>query len=203
MRGTHAARPSAVRSGQRPRTALVVDDSPGARRRVGTLLGLAGWQVHQVTGTESALRVADRNELDLVVTDMVLRGGNGAALLHRLRNEGCRVRSLVVAAHLTDVVREQAASAGAVACLAKPVDPREFLDVLHALTSSPVPRARAQAAAHAPLRVGAERLDHLQQTYGSESDRRAMGRARLTELLALSLSVQARMPALGPARPSA
>jgi len=38
-------------------TALVVDDSTGARRRVGTMLHLGGWRVHQAVGTEAALRV--------------------------------------------------------------------------------------------------------------------------------------------------
>ena len=174
-------------------TALVVDDSAGARRRIATLLGLGGWEVHQAAGTAAALRVADEVDLDLVVTDMVMREGNGVALLHRLRSEGYRARSVVVAAQLTDVVREHAAAAGAVACLAKPVVPRELLDVMHLLTGKPVPRARTVQAA--PLRVDAERLDGLQETYGPAVDRRAVGRARLLELVALSVSAHARMPA--------
>ena len=150
-------------------TALVVDDSAGARKRVATLLRLGGWDVHQAVGTEAALDVADEVRPDLVVTDFVMRGGNGAALLHRLRNEGCRARSVVVATHLTDQVREHAAAAGALTCLAKPVDPRELLYVMHALTGNPVPRrAHAQPAAPAPIRIDAERLDQVRQKYVSD-----------------------------------
>ena len=152
-------------------TALLVDDSPGARRRVATLLKLGGWEVHQAVGIEAALRTADEVDPDLVVTDIVMRGGNGAALLHRLRNEGCRARSVVVATHLTREVREYAAAAGALACLAKPVDPREFLDVMHAVTGRGVPRGPAQAVRPvepAPLRVDAERLDQAKERYVSQ-----------------------------------
>jgi CheY-like chemotaxis protein len=180
-------------------TALVVDDSPGARRRVATLLKLGGWQVQKVVGTEAALAMAAETEFDLVVTDMVMRGGNGAALLHRLRNEGCRARSVVVAAELTDHVRAFAAAAGALACLAKPVDPREFLDVMQTFgtgTTRPVP---APPVPPAPLRIAADRLDRVRDTYGPDAERRAIGRARLMELVALSVSAQARMPELGQA----
>lgn len=183
-------------------TALVVDDSAGARRRVATLLTLGGWQVHEVAGTEAALDLAAEIDLDLVVTDMVMRGGNGAALLYRLRNEGCRARSVVVAAQLTDQVREQAAAAGALACLAKPVDPREFLDVMQFFSGSPARPAPAPArppVPPTPLRVAADRLDRLREPSGPDAERRALGRARLLELVAVSVSAQARMPQLGQA----
>ncbi len=189
-------------------TALVVDDSAAARRRVATLLKLGGWQVHEAVGTEVALRIAGEIDPDLVVTDMVMRGGNGAALLHRLRNEGCRARSVVVAADLPDHIRAIAAAAGALACLAKPVDPREFLDVMQifrAGTARPVSAPPVQPAPvpPAPLRIAADRLDRTPGTYGPDAERRALGRARLMELVALSVSAQARMPELGQAMPSA
>jgi CheY-like chemotaxis protein len=147
-------------------TALVVDDSTGARRRVGTMLHLGGWRVHQAVGTEAALRVADAVDLDLVVTDIEMRGGNGAALLHRLRNEGCRARSIVVAARPTEFVRAQAAAAGAFACLAKPVDPRLFLDLMHGLAGRPVPPRPADPSTPA-IQVEAERLDRVKEKYAS------------------------------------
>ena len=149
-------------------TALVVDDSTSARRRVGTMLQLGGWQVHQAIGTEAALRVADDVDLDLVVTDIAMRGGNGAALLYRLRNEGCRARSIVVATKPTELVRAQATAAGAMACLAKPVDPRLFLDLMHGLSGRPATPAPAVRQDAAPaIHVAAERLDRVQEMYVS------------------------------------
>jgi CheY-like chemotaxis protein len=114
-------------------TALVVDDSFGARARVTMLLRLGGWRVHQAVGTEDALRLAALIEPDLVVTDMVMRQGHGATLMRRLREQGSSARFLVMAARRTHQTRALAAGAGALACLAKPVDPRLFVDVLRGL----------------------------------------------------------------------
>jgi CheY-like chemotaxis protein len=78
-------------SGERPAgappvlTALVVDDSFGARARITTLLELGGWRVHQAVGTEDALRLATVIGPGLVVTDMVMRNGHGATLMRQLR----------------------------------------------------------------------------------------------------------------------
>jgi CheY-like chemotaxis protein len=147
-------------------SALVVDDSAAARRRVGTMLHLGGWRVHQAIGTEAALSVADDVDLDLVVTDIEMRGGHGAALLHRLRNEGCQARSIVVAARPTELIRAQAAAAGAFACLAKPVDPRLFLDLMYGLSGQPVPVRSSDSSAPA-IQVEAQRLDRVKEMYVS------------------------------------
>ena len=200
-------------------TALVVDDSTGARRRVGTMLHLGGWQVHQAVGTEAALRVAAEVDLDLVVTDIDMRGGNGAALLHRLRNEGCPARSIVVAARPTELVRAQAAAAGAFACLAKPVDPRLFLDLMYGLCGRPVPvRPAAHGPATTAVQVEAERLDRVQHMYagaperhrepavsGRQGDglRNVLSHERLRQVLALSVAQQARAARGGQATPPA
>jgi CheY-like chemotaxis protein len=124
-------------------TALVVDDSFAARARVITLLHLGGWRVHQAVGTDDALRLAALIEPDLVVTEMVMRNGHGATLMRRLREQGSTARFLVVAGRRTQQCRALASSAGALACLAKPVDPRLFVDVMRglapAVAAPPVP----------------------------------------------------------------
>src|SRR3954451_6432364 len=113
--------------------ALVMDDSAPARRRISTLLQLGGWRVHQAVGTDAALRVAAVIDPDLVVTEMSMRNGHGATLMRRLRQNGSRARFLVTTSPRTQQVRSLAASAGAFACLAKPVDPRLFVDVMRGL----------------------------------------------------------------------
>ena len=136
-------------------TALVVDDSFGARARVTMLLRLGGWRVHQAVGTEDALRLAALIEPDLVVTDMVMRQGHGATLMRRLREEGSSARFLVMAARRTHQTRALAAAAGALACLAKPVDPRLFVDVLRGLApDGAMAPARDDAAPPPPRKIG-------------------------------------------------
>ena len=114
-------------------SALVVDDSFAARARVITLLNLGGWRVHQAVGMDDALRLAALIEPDLVVTEMAMRQGPGATLMRRLRERGSSARFVVVAARRTQQCRALASSAGALACLAKPVDPRLFVDVMRGL----------------------------------------------------------------------
>jgi CheY-like chemotaxis protein len=135
-------------------TALVVDDSFGARARVTMLLQLGGWRVHQAVGTEDALRLAALIGPDLVVTDMVMRQGHGATLMRRLREEGSSARFLVMAARRTHQTRALAAGAGALACLAKPVDPRLFVDVLRGLAPEAVARPARDDVSGLPQEFG-------------------------------------------------
>jgi CheY-like chemotaxis protein len=126
------------------RTALVVDDSAAARNRVATLLKLGGWHVHQAVGTEAALRLAAVLRPVLVVTDMDMRNGHGATLMRRLREQGSTAHFLVVTRRRTSQVRALAEFAGALACLAKPVDPRLFVDVMTGLSPVALPPAQVR-----------------------------------------------------------
>jgi CheY-like chemotaxis protein len=145
-------------------TALVVDDSAVARRRITTLLQLGGWRVHQAVGTDAALRVAAVIDPDLVVTEMSMRNGHGATLMRRLRQNGSRARFLVTTSPRTQQVRSLAASAGAVACLAKPVDPRLFVDVMRGL----VPAVRPTPEVTPPVpQTGTDALERAAEMYAS------------------------------------
>src|SRR3982751_6607887 len=68
-------------------TALVVDDSAPARRRISTLLQLGGSRVHQAAGTEADLRLAAGIHPDLVVTELSMRDGTGVTLMRRPARE--------------------------------------------------------------------------------------------------------------------
>jgi CheY-like chemotaxis protein len=143
------------------RTALVVDDSAAARHRAATLLRLGGWEVVEAVGTDAALRMAEIVDFDLVVTEMAMRNGHGATLMRKLRESGSRARFLVTASRRTHQVRALASSAGAVACLPKPVDPRVFVDVMHGLAAvvgTPVETVVAPSTAAADLRERAAEM---------------------------------------------
>jgi DNA-binding response OmpR family regulator len=155
-------------------TALVVDPSLASRRRIGTLLRLGGWQVLEATTSRQAQRAAAGRDLDLVVTEVALRGETGLALLARLRVAGSRARFLVVTAEPTERVRSAAASVGAMACLAKPIDPRTVIGFLAQRVQAPAPRARHLRVvrdvedvtdADADVDVDAATLDRLQEMF--------------------------------------
>jgi CheY-like chemotaxis protein len=153
-------------------TALVVDPSLASRRRIGTLLRLGGWHVLEATSSRQAQRAAAGRELDLVVTEVTLRGETGLALLARLRVAGSRARFLVVTADPTDRVRSAAASVGAMACLAKPIDPRAVIWFLAQRVQAPAPRARhlrvvrdVEDVPDADAEVDAVTLSRLQEMF--------------------------------------
>jgi CheY-like chemotaxis protein len=150
-------------------TALVVDDEPDARRRIASLLQVAGWQVHEAAGAEDAIRQAPSLEPDLVVTDVSMPGGNGPAMLRRLRRNGSAAQFLVVTSDPTGRVRTDAAAAGAIACLAKPVDARLFLNFLRSRTTGPAAQGTPSALRDAEdlheTDLDADLMDRLQEMY--------------------------------------
>jgi CheY-like chemotaxis protein len=155
-------------------TALVVDDESDARRRVAGLLRLGGWQVREAGDAEDALRQAAGADPDLVVTDVSMPGTSGPAMLRRLRHNGSRARFLVITSDPNDDARAEAAAAGAMACLAKPVEAGLLLDFLRSRTTGPAAQASTADTRLDDIRdaedlhhedLDAELMDRLQEMY--------------------------------------
>jgi response regulator RpfG family c-di-GMP phosphodiesterase len=82
--------PSAVPAA--PTRVLVVDDDPGVREVIGTLLGEEGYLMGTAASAEEALEACKESErstspYQLVLTDMRMAGRDGLWLLDRLRGE--------------------------------------------------------------------------------------------------------------------
>jgi CheY-like chemotaxis protein len=165
-------------------TALVVDDEAEARRRVAGLLRLGGWHVLEANGAAPALRRAGLVQPDLVVTDVVMPGTDGLTMLRRMRQAGSRARFLVVTNDPTDDVRAQAAAAGAMACLRKPIDARLLTDFLRSRTTGPAAQGDLSPI-HDPEDLhdedlDAELMDRLQEMYVNALPERLAAIARST-----------------------
>jgi len=165
-------------------TALVVDDQPDARRRVAGLLRLGGWRVREAGSAEDALRQSARTDPDLVVTDVSMPGLSGPAMLRRMRHHGSRARFLVVTSDPTETIRAESAAAGAMACLAKPVEARLLLDFLRSRTTGPAAQGSLQEIHDAEdlhdEDLDAELMDRLQEMYASALPERLSAIARST-----------------------
>lgn len=103
-------------------TALVVGADGVDRLQTGALLAAAGWRVREADDLRGALALARATDLDLVVADLDLPGGDGPALLRRLRLTGCRAHLLGTARDVTVELRSAGSVAGALAVLPAPVD---------------------------------------------------------------------------------
>jgi DNA-binding NarL/FixJ family response regulator len=154
-------------------TALVVDTEAAARRQVAGLLELAGWQVHEAADADDARWLNQVHDLDLVVTDGAVPGATGPELLRLFRRAGSTARFLVVAADPADALRAEAAAAGALATLAKPVDARLLLDLVERRATEPVdpdvvpqaPREIVDVEDLLDADLDAELMDRLQEMY--------------------------------------
>jgi CheY-like chemotaxis protein len=166
-------------------TALVVDDEPDARRRVAGLLRLGGWQVREAANAEDAMRQSVVADFDLVVTDVSMPGEHGPAMLRRMRRNGSTARFLVVTSDPTDDVRAESVAAGAMACLAKPVEAGILLDFLRSRTTGLAAQGKLEAVRDVDDlpdddELDAELMDRLQEMYVSALPARLSAIARST-----------------------
>ena len=70
-----------------PATVLLVEDEPAVRMVTREALELGGYRVLEANGPAAALRIAadPATAIDLVLTDMIMPGMNGAELARRVR----------------------------------------------------------------------------------------------------------------------
>jgi FixJ family two-component response regulator len=107
----------------------IVDDDPGVRGSIGSLLRSAG-MTPQIFENASELLGANIAELDCIVTDLHMPETTGLELQAELRSRGWFMPLIVMTAFPTSSAREQAMAAGALAFLAKPIDPDALLDAI-------------------------------------------------------------------------
>lgn len=118
------------RSTQSACTILIVDDEPAIRTLAARLLRDAGHEVIEASSGDEAIEVAAGRELDLVLTDLLMRGMTGATLAERLRAERPGLRVLFMSGYPPKQVGIDPATSGD-GFLEKPFAPSE----LHALVN--------------------------------------------------------------------
>ena len=120
------------------RSVLVVDDEPRVRRLVTRTLRKAGYLVDEVETPEAALKVVQRQRVDLLVTDVLMPSMSGPDLAFRALC--CRpcLRVLFITGFTDDVGVDVLPNAMDV--LPKPFGPRQLVGALGALARRDLPR---------------------------------------------------------------
>lgn len=87
---------------------LLVDDEVELCSVVGEYLESAGHKVWKADSLQSALAVVEqqKDNIDVVVTDLVLAEGNGKELADRLRSSGCSARHVFISGYTDDVIAD-------------------------------------------------------------------------------------------------
>jgi len=91
-----AARP---RTGGDRETILVVDDESGIRELIRKILSREGYRVLEAGSAEDAQAAARGQQIDLVITDVMLPGINGPELARRMQQAAPRLKALFISGH--------------------------------------------------------------------------------------------------------
>ncbi|MGA9564917.1 MAG: sigma-54 dependent transcriptional regulator [Candidatus Korobacteraceae bacterium] len=120
---------------------LIVDDEPGMRRYLQTVLELDAYKVSTASNGEEALEKVQRDQPDVVLLDVVMPGPDGLETLKRIR-EARPTTKVVMLSCVRDTRKvAMAMRLGAHDYLSKPVQKEEMDDVLRFCLEHPGPAA--------------------------------------------------------------
>ena len=112
---------------------LLVEDSERLRRSVGTALKKSGYLADLTGDGQEGLWLAQSNDYDVVVLDIMLPGLDGLSVLQRLRKQGKTTHVLLLTAKDTVEDRVRGLQLGADDYLVKPFALEELLARIEAL----------------------------------------------------------------------
>ncbi len=112
-----------------PPTILIVEDEQDQMTFITHVLSRAGYRVVPAYGGEDAIRKAQRQKFDLVITDLAMPKVSGVEVIAAIRSipETAQVPILVVTAHVWDGIAKSARQAGCDGCVSKPFTPAQLL----------------------------------------------------------------------------
>lgn len=120
---------------------LVVDDEPGMRRYLQTVLELDSYRVSTAADGEEALSKVQREQPDVVLLDMVMPGPDGLETLKRIREAHPSTKVVMLSCVRDTRKVAMAMRLGAQDYLSKPVLKEEMDDVLRFCLENPAPSA--------------------------------------------------------------
>src|ERR1017187_1339558 len=137
---------------------LLIEDSPRLQASVGRGLRKAGYAVDVAGDGKQGLWLAESNEYDSVILDLMLPGLDGLSLLRRLRQRENNVPVLILTARDTVDDRVRGLQQGADDYLIKPFALEELLARVHTLCR------RRYGRKNGPLIIGDLKIDTVART---------------------------------------
>ncbi|HEY1814515.1 MAG TPA: response regulator [Kofleriaceae bacterium] len=106
---------------------LIVDDEPETRAMLSAYLGACGATTYCAASVADAIDVAGRVELDLIVTDIAMPGGDGYALLENVLEHHPSTPVISLSGYASAEEARRSAAAGFRLHISKPVRPRALV----------------------------------------------------------------------------
>jgi two-component system, response regulator PdtaR len=124
-----AARTGAETTAPPPLTALIVEDDRLILATLSRGLALAGFNTVELSNGSTALEYCAHTPPDVALIDYDLPGLSGVEVARKL-SATCSFPIIFLSAYTDDSIVAEAASAGAMAYLAKPMDPPQLVPVI-------------------------------------------------------------------------
>ncbi len=153
---------------------LVVEDAPEVLQMLEQILRLSGYEVMTARDGREALEAVQKRQPQLIVTDILMPRMDGFGLFYRLR-VNAKTRDIPVifltATFISSEDRDFATTIGATRFVQKPIDTRDFLEMVRELLSLPPGERSAAPAEDAFLEKYRARLEARLAQTKSEIDR--------------------------------
>ena len=119
------------------KTVLIIEDNELNLKLVRSMLQLGHYQVLEVGDAESGIQLAREHLPDLILMDIQLPGMDGLQATQIIRSDPIIANIPVVAltSYAMQGDEQKAISAGCTGYIAKPIDTRNFLDILAGVLS--------------------------------------------------------------------
>jgi PAS domain S-box-containing protein len=114
---------------------LLVEDHGITAKIIQTVLTAEGHAVDRAGDMASALEMADRDDFDLLISDLELPDGNGHDLMQQLRHRGCRFPGIALSGYGQDEDAQRSHEAGFAAHLTKPASREAVVETIASVMS--------------------------------------------------------------------
>jgi signal transduction histidine kinase/CheY-like chemotaxis protein/putative methionine-R-sulfoxide reductase with GAF domain len=127
-----------ARTAKRKSTVLLVEDDHNLREVITEFLKMGGHTVIVADSLETAYNVAlkRKNEIDLLLTDVVLRDGNGNQLVARLEKQGCIFKVVYMSGYSPKAIVHHGAIGAETLFLQKPFSSVTLIEMVEAALSA-------------------------------------------------------------------
>lgn len=115
---------------------LIVDDDEGIRFTLSEVLAETGVNVLQAAHGQEALKLLEKHELDLIITDLRMPEMDGLELLQIVKQRYPNIRVVVITAHGSESHAVQAMKLGAYDYFAKPFNIDDIIAVVQRATEA-------------------------------------------------------------------
>ena len=135
---------------------LIVDDDVFFQKTIGDILLKADFNIFLCGGIKEAERIFNKNYIDIVILDLVLKGDSGIDYIPLFINNGTRV--IVLTGHASLDTAISALKLGASEYLRKPVEPKQLIETVEYVLRKTKEDGRESEGS---LKVKLERLELL------------------------------------------